>query len=192
MRALAPSFISVSHNDMDFNTFVLGCQTRQLRRLKIFSLSATLNNVIEIKPFFVVTGNLKIEGGETTHIEHSSEDPSGKSTQVRQRQKSPMRPRGASMVVQASRKLLALSVLRTPYGVLVDPSEGKNVQKLLMTLTREAREFNAESPDCRVTNYYLLEGLTGPRKAAVEGWIAKQKAAGDPEIKDLLPKLLTD
>lgn len=148
--------------------------------------------MIEIKPFFVVTGTLKIEGGETTHIEHASEDPSGKETQVRQRRKSPTRAKGASIVVQASRKIKALSVLRTPYGSLIEPHEGKNVQKLLITLTREAREFNASSPDCQVTNYYLLEGLAGPRKLAVEGWIAKQKAAGDLEIKDLLPKLLTD
>lgn len=163
--------------------------------------------MLKLRPLVVVTGTIHVEGG-TTSKQSAGASPrrrkrdNGARTAVitKELQVSADRDRANVIVSEYSRKLRNMRVLWTPFGTLLDPKASRMwkgetcttlevLQAIAADLTRKAIDFNRTSKTVEVTNCWLIEPLTGVRRAAVEGWIARGVAKKDPDIVEALSDL---
>lgn len=154
--------------------------------------------LIRLKPLIVVSGTLHVEGGLTssrrvaTPDEANGKRGSGKgvrTTIVQDRDVSDDRRRAHVIFATYARRIKTLRLLKTNFGTLVDPARIADVQSLFVDMTKLAADFNKTSAVCKIENCLVWEELTGNRKAAVEGWIARHKQDGDAEVVSALPLL---
>jgi hypothetical protein len=142
--------------------------------------------MLRLRPLVVVTGTPHVEGGFTSE------------RRARRRRKGVVteeltitkdRKRANVIAVDHSRRLRKMAILRTPFGLLLDPSKLATVQELSRQLSRDAIAFNKTSSTTEITNCLLVEPLAGPRRAAVEGWIARRLSRGDAKALAARPAL---
>lgn len=135
----------------------------------------------KLRPLIVVTGTLRVEGGQTHKAKQSSETKPGgreKLTIVQDRELTPDRRAGNSKSTTCTHRLKTMSILRTPYGLLVDIERLTELRGYLHEIGLEVAEFNAKSKSSKLMNCVLWEPLSGNRLAAVEGWIERQAREG--------------
>ena len=148
--------------------------------------------MIKLRPLLIVTGALRVEGGETAARRDSLRDAQGDHDRVMTsvtREVSRDRRRANVLVVNCARRLRKLRLLRTPHGSLVNPDRLEDVKALVALASIEAAGFNATSADCKLDNGLLWEPLAGNRREAVEAWVAAKIAAGVTEVCRAFPEL---
>jgi hypothetical protein len=163
--------------------------------------------MLKLRPLVVVTGTIHVEGGEKSAVVNRVKQAKrpkraqGKTMITKEQEISPERQEANVIVVNYSRRLRRFVLLRTPFGLLLDPNEQHAVeertrttleliQELSAEVTRKAIEFNKTAGgECALMNCWLIEPLAGPRKAAVEGWIARRLHDKDPAILQVMPGL---
>lgn len=141
-----------------------------------------------LRPTIVITGNIRVEGGDKHVIRQRKENRTeGATSQVLTHTREVTQDRLDANVVSTTymRRVRILRVIKTPYGCLVDAEKLKDVKELIAEATRAVAEFNTSvGPEAtsRLTNALLYEPLRGNRLAAVEGWIARGVAEHDEEV----------
>jgi hypothetical protein len=130
--------------------------------------------MLRLRPLVVVTGTPHVEGGFTSKRRKRSGVVITEDLRITKDRK-----RANVIVVDYTRRLRKLVILRTPLGLLIDAVNLPVVEDLLRKLTRSAIEFNKGSTTTEITNCMLVEPLAGARRAAVEGWVARRLARGD-------------
>lgn len=111
-------------------------------------------------------------------------------TIVQKRAVSKDRERAHVIFSTYARNVKALRLLKTPFGMLFTPEQVSAVQTLIVEMTKKASAFNKTARDCRIENCLVLEPLDGPRKAALEGWLARRKQENDAAVLAALPQLV--
>lgn len=150
--------------------------------------------MLTLKPLFVLTGTLRIEGGKTgkqTDAPIADKAPKGKQrihTAVT-RVVTDDRRRGDVIVSDYLRRIKRLRLLKTPFGTLIEPLHLGELKGLLDEITKSSAAFNESSKTCELTNCLLWEPLRENRKAAVEGWVARQIKKNDPEALAVFDRL---
>ncbi len=134
-----------------------------------------------LRPMIVLTGSFHVAGGERTASERVSD-----AARKQVKEITSDRRRANVHLANSARWLKTFKVMRTPYGLLVEPTELAALKDMLLKLSKVAAEFNASSTTCRLSNDLLWEPLAGNRRAAVEGWLSRQRDAGDMRAKALL------
>lgn len=146
-----------------------------------------------LRPLIVVTGTLHVEGGLKSHRRAAApgdkKRDGTRTTIVQDREVSDERGRAHVIFATYARRIKALRLLKTPFGMLVDPNHLTVVQTLLVDMTKKAAEFNKGTKVCKIENCLVWEELFGNRKAALEGWLARRKWDGDKAILKALPNL---
>lgn len=143
--------------------------------------------MVKLRSLIVVTGSVHVEGGETNTVKNRSAQRTTSTITVR-RQVDPARRAANVISADYNRRLKRLPgfLLRTPYGVLVDPKEGAPaVRELLVDIDKKIAARNGNA--CKVSNCVLLERLSGDRQDRIEEWINTQST--DSTVKAALPKL---
>ncbi len=130
--------------------------------------------MLRLRPLVVVTGTPHVEGGFT-----SKRRKRGATVITEDLRITKDRKRANVIVVDYTRRLRKLVILRTPLGLLIDAVNLPVVEDLLRKLTRSAIDFNKTSTTTEITNCMLVEPLAGARRAAVEGWVARRLARDD-------------
>ena len=146
--------------------------------------------MVELRPLIIVTGTARVEGGEKNRVRYR---PKGENAnqQVVTVDRQVTQDRRAANVIATDhmRKLRGVTLLRTPYGVLVDPARLPELKDVLNRVSRKIVEYNKAKRACRLTNCILWEHLRGQRLSAVAGWIDAALAQDNDEIKVLVPEL---
>jgi hypothetical protein len=134
--------------------------------------------MLKLKALYVVTGTVRVEGGETNQMTRVPEKEASTSahTQVIMQERDISKDRRRANVISTDymRRLRGLRVVKTPFGNLVDPLRYGDVQVLVAQATKDVREFNLSSKGCKLFNCMVVEWLGGNRLAAVSGWLARQ------------------
>lgn len=141
-----------------------------------------------LRPIVVITGNVRVEGGDRHSVRQSStnENDSG-ATQVLTHTREVTKDRKAANVVSTEfmRQVRLLCTIKTPWGSLVDAVNLAAVKDLISGATRAVAEFNTRvgaQATSRLTNALLWEHLKGNRLAAVEGWFARGVAERNENV----------
>lgn len=150
--------------------------------------------MLKLRPLIVVTGSLHAKGGTTYERRDVTSDQGDRdAVEVKQRREVTKDRRKADVIVTAyARKLVKLRLLYTPFGHLLLPTELPALRTLLYDATKAVAEFNrnaTQKPVCRLFNEYVWEPLGGNRKAALEGWFARELQEGDEEVVRVLPEV---
>lgn len=143
--------------------------------------------MVKLRSLIVVTGSVHVEGGETNIVKNRRAQRTTATITVR-REVDPARRAANVISADYTRRLRRLPgfILRTPYGVLVDPKEGAPaVRELLVDIDKKIAARNGSA--CTVSNCVLLERLNGDRQERIEEWIGQR--LGDKTVKEALPKL---
>lgn len=150
--------------------------------------------LLKLRPLIVVTGTLHVEGGLKSQRRASA--PGDKrmrggtrTTVVQDREISAERKAAHVIFATYARRIKGLRIMKTPFGMLVAPDKLREVQALLVELTKRAAVFNKDSKVCKIENCLVWEELAGNRKAALEGWLARRKMEADDEVIEALPEL---
>lgn len=146
--------------------------------------------MVELRPLIIVTGTARVEGGEKNRVRYKAKD-GNQNQQVVTVDRQVTQDRRAANVIATDhmRRLRGVTLLRTPYGVLVDPARLPEMKDALNRVSKKIVEYNKAKRACGLTNCILWEHLKGQRLAAVAGWIDAELAKGNDEIKKLLPEL---
>jgi hypothetical protein len=149
--------------------------------------------MLHLKPLIIITGTLHVEGGLKSQRRASSagtkQRNGTRTTIVQDRDVSEERQRAHVIFSTYSRQIKALRLIKTPFGVLVHPNRLRDVQALLVGMTKTAAVFNQSTKLCKIENCLVWEELVGNRKAALEGWLARRRFDGDAGIIKALPDL---
>lgn len=150
--------------------------------------------IVKLRPFTLLTGSIHIEGGEQNRSKQAPTIDSAAGadvhmTVIQDRVVTPDRRKGNTLVTNSMRDLKPYRLLKTPFGTLVEPTKLAALQKLVLETGNRVAEFNDKSTTCKLFNCILLEPLRGIRQSAIEGWLSRRLADGDPEIRKLLPRL---
>ena len=132
---------------------------------------------MKLRPLYVVTGTLHVEGGDTTKVKSTPTQTrrnNAHMTVVHERTIHDDRRSGNTLATHYSRKVRNLRVLRTPWGSLLAPEQMGAFRELMAAATKDVAKFNRARKACSVVNSYLAERLSGQRLAAVEGWLMRQ------------------
>lgn len=147
--------------------------------------------MLELRPLLVLTGNIRVEGGEKVKSQQTEPDiERGKEhfSVVRETTITKPRRRGNVIVTDFWRRLRAIRLLHTPMGHLIDPEKKNKLNEIIAHTDNKISEFNRDVPDtCRVYNCLIVEKLSGVRQAKTAGWIATHTRV--KEIKDILDQL---
>lgn len=149
--------------------------------------------MLTLRPLLVVTGTVRIEGGEKsrtrqTPAEDTSRGDKEQLTSVRDVVITKERRRANVIAVDFFRLLHHIRICRTPFGTLVDPAKRPELLTLLDRMDKRIAEFNTDAGDsCWLTNCVIWERLAGNRQAATAGWLARH--AKDAKVKDVLAQL---
>jgi hypothetical protein len=141
-----------------------------------------------LRPTIVLTGNIRVEGGDKHVIRQRKEQQNGVNTNhVFEHTRQVTKDRLDANVVSTEymRRVRNLRVLKTPFGSLVDAEKLPQVKELIAEATRAVGAFNARvgsAATARLTNGLLWEPLRGNRLAAVEGWLARGVAEHNAEV----------
>ena len=144
---------------------------------------------MKLRSLLVVTGTVRIEGGDTTRQVLPPSDDGDETVIIRKKSVTDDRRRGNTIATTYMRDLRRILILRTPFGVLIDPKDGPAFDEILREVDRKVSTFNKSSKTCQLVNAVLRERLTGDRKLSIEGWITKQLKEKAPEVVEALPKL---
>jgi hypothetical protein len=128
--------------------------------------------MVKLKPLLVVTGTVRVEGGERNQMSTQSEG-GGHRTVVQDRVVTKDRKRANVIATAYIRRMRRLHVEKTPYGHLIDPTRKQELFDFLDAATKDAREFNATTKSCKLYNCMVWEVLRGNRQAQIEGWLAR-------------------
>lgn len=145
--------------------------------------------MVKLRPFLVVTGSVRVEGGDHHEFERNSHRHSAGAEQITSTQKRRVHPdRRAANVVSTGfmRRLDRMRALKTPLGNLVDPIQLPQLNTLLRDASDAVAAFNAAHAGCKLTNCMVWEQLQGNRLIAVSRWIEQRIAAGDTTIESAL------
>jgi hypothetical protein len=147
--------------------------------------------VIDLKPLIVVTGTIHVEGGERNRVQSESTRNGNRQRLVVDRSVSPPRRAANVIVVDYGRRLSQMTLLRTPFGILVEPKRLEDLKSLLATITRKIAEFNlARGPTTRLANHVLCERLAGVRLTAVAGWLEAKRKDKDETVLATIDELV--
>jgi len=146
--------------------------------------------MVELRPLIIVTGTARVEGGEKNRVRYRPKgDNANQQVVTVDRQVSPDRRDANVIATDHMRKLRGVTLLRTPYGVLVDPARLPELKAVLNRVSQKIVEYNKTKRTCGLTNCILWEPLRGRWLSAVAGWVDAELAKGNDEIKALLPEL---
>jgi hypothetical protein len=145
--------------------------------------------MVELRPLIVITGTVRVEGGETNTVQKTSSEHAGTLTVIMQREISKDRRAANVITTDYMRRLRQLGLLRTPFGVLCSTKQLPEVKQLQMDTGRKVAEYNStKGRACRLSNCMLWEPLQGARAAAVAAWIDER--VKDPGVRDVFDELV--
>jgi hypothetical protein len=147
---------------------------------------------MKLRPLYVITGTLHVEGGDTTKVKSTPAQTTGKKehmTVVHERTITEDRRKGNTVATHYSRKIKHMRTLKTPWGTLLQPTHINDFRELMNEVAKEVAAFNREYTTCSLVNSYVVEKLNGPRLAAIEGWLAKQIRNKRPEVLEVVDQL---
>lgn len=152
--------------------------------------------MIDLRPLIVVTGTVRIEGGEknTVRQQEGSSRRSGDGTKlvvVHEVRISDDRKAADVVTTGYARRVQHIRILKTPFGSLVDPKNLDKIKAMIAKASAAVAEFNREHKATKLSNCMLWEPLRGNRLDAVRGWIDRRIVEKDQEVRDALP-LLTE
>jgi len=152
--------------------------------------------MVELRPLIVVTGTIRIKGGETGHVRRqpgSVQRTSGKNGDklvvVREVQISDDRRDGDVVATGYARRLTRLCILRTPFGVLCDTKDLPRVKDMITRAVQDVATFNDTHSRTALSNCYVWERLAGNRLDSVRGWIDRAVLDKDEEVLTALDRL---
>jgi hypothetical protein len=153
--------------------------------------------VIDLRPLIVVTGTIRIEGGEKNTVRQQRgstrrTDDGRKLVVVHEMRITNDRLRADVITTGYARRVQRLRILKTPFGALVDPGHLDKVKAMLTRATADVAAFNTTHTRSRLANCMLWEPLRGNRLDAVRGWIDRQIADGNEEVRNAVPLLALD
>lgn len=129
--------------------------------------------VVRLRPLIVVTGTIRVSGGEST-TQKTDVDPADatKSVVLRRKVTAPERKAALSLITTFLKKLNRCVALDTPFGRLVEPDVMTTTLKgVLAEIDGKVRAFNSAVMGCALVNAVVWEPLSGNRKARVEAWL---------------------
>lgn len=146
---------------------------------------------MRLRSLVVVTGTVRLSGGETSEQSTAAD---GRGRVVMQRKVvSPDRQKALSIVSAFLKKIGRLALLRTPFGLLLDPDDVlTSLKPLLEDVDGKIKDFtaHAQSTQCTLINAVVWEPLAGNRKARIEAWLDAH--AADPDVAAFLAKYAAD
>lgn len=151
--------------------------------------------MIDLRPLIVVTGTVRIEGGEknTVRQQRGSSRRTGDGTKlvvVHEVRISDDRKKADVVTTGYARRVQHIRILKTPFGSLVDPKNLDKVKTMLDKASAAVAEFNRAHSSTRLSNCMLWEPLKGNRLDAIRGWIDRRLVEKDAEVKNALPLLV--
>jgi hypothetical protein len=152
--------------------------------------------MVDLRSLIVVTGTIRIEGGEKNTVRQQRGstrriDEGTKLVVVHEVRITNDRKKADVITTGYARRIQHLRILKTPFGSLVDPKHLEKVKTMLARASADVAEFNRAYKLTRLSNCMLWEHLKGNRLDAIRGWIDRRLADKDQEVKDALP-LLTE
>lgn len=147
--------------------------------------------MLDLRPLIVVSGTVHVEGGEKNRVRATNLTTNGTRQEiVVDRSVSQDRKAANVIVTDYWRRLKTISLLRTPYGVLLDPMKIDDFKKVLAHTAGKILEFNtSRRGGTRLTSYVLWEPLEGKRKAAVAEWIQVKRGEKDATVTKAFKEL---
>lgn len=147
--------------------------------------------MLDLRPLIVVSGTVHVEGGEKNRVRATNLTTNGTRQEiVVDRSVSQDRKAANVIVTDYWRRLKAISLLRTPYGVLLDATKIDDFKKVLAHTAGKILEFNtSRRGSTRLTSYVLWEPLEGKRKAAVAEWIQVKRGEKDTAVTKAFKEL---
>lgn len=151
--------------------------------------------MIDLRPLIVVTGTVRIEGGEknTVRQQRGSTRRTGDGTKlvvVHEVRISDDRKKADVVTTGYARRVQHIRILKTPFGSLVDPKNLDKVKEMLARASAAVADFNRNHSATKLSNCMLWEQLKGNRLDAIRGWIDRRLVEKDLEVKDALPMLV--
>jgi len=151
--------------------------------------------VIELRPLIVVTGTIRIEGGEQNTVRQQRgstrrTDNGQKLVVVHEVRVTDDRRKADVITTGYARRVQRLRILKTPFGHLIDPKNLDKVKAMIARATADVARFNDEYERSRLSNCMLWEPLRGNRLDAVRGWIDRQLADGNDEVRNVMQLLV--
>jgi hypothetical protein len=148
--------------------------------------------MVELRPLIIVTGTVHVEGGDVIAVRGTRHEKARATTRiVLDRQVSSDRRAANVIATDYMRKLRAVRILRTPFGVLVDPKRLDEVKQLIVDVGKRIGEYSAAGKRaCVLSNCVVWEHLRGNRLTAVSAWIETKLSRGDEPVKTALPQLV--
>ena len=152
--------------------------------------------MVELRPLIVVTGTIRIKGGETGHVRRqpgsTRRTPAkngDKLVVVREVQISDDRRDADVIATGAARRLTRLCIMRTPFGVLCDPKDLPRIKDMITRAIQDVAKFNDEHTRAAISNCYVWERLAGNRLECVRGWLDRSILDKDEEVIAALDQL---
>lgn len=150
--------------------------------------------MIDLRPLIVVTGTIRIDGGEKNTVRQqrgsTRRTDNGRKLVVVHEMQITSDRLGADVIATGyARRVLRMRILKTPFGALVDPGHLDKVKAMLTRATADVAAFNAAHTRSKLANCMLWEPLRGNRLDAVRGWIDRQIADGNEEVRNVVPLL---
>jgi len=153
--------------------------------------------MIDLRSLIVVTGTVRIEGGEKNTVRQQRgstrrTDDGTKLVVVHEVRISDDRKKADVITTGYARRVQHIRILKTPFGSLIDPKNLDKVKTMMVRASAAVADFNRIHKATRLSNCMLWEPLKGNRLDAVRGWIDRRLVEKDPEVKDALPLLIVD
>lgn len=150
--------------------------------------------MVRLRPLIVVTGTIRIKGGESGRVRQrpgsSQRTRDGdRLVVVREIKITDDRRDGDVVATGYARRLTRMCLLRTPFGALCDPKDLPRIKEMFTRAIQDVAEFNEKHKHTLLANCYVWEELAGNRRSSVHGWIDRQVLEKDPEVLAALPQL---
>lgn len=147
--------------------------------------------MLDLRPLIVVSGTVHVEGGERNKVRATNLTTNGTRQEiVVDRSVSQDRKAANVIVTDYWRRLKAISILRTPYGVLLDLARLDDFKRLMTHVAQKILDFNtSRRGSTRLTSYVLWEPLEGKRRAAVAEWIGVKRGEKDATVMKAMKEL---
>lgn len=144
--------------------------------------------MVDLRPLIVITGTLRVEGGERTKTASKVSGNGHKVEQVTVRNVTTDRRAANVIATNYIRRLRKLIILRTPYGALADKSNFEALNTMLNAASVDVARFNETKRNCSITNTLVMERLEKNRLNAVVGWVVAN--ADDLRTRGLWDRLV--
>jgi len=125
----------------------------------------------DFPPYIVVTGTVRVQGGETRKMSSSR---NGDHEIVARLHKivTDAKRRGDVVAARYMRRVKELRVVKTPFGSLVHTDQLGDIKQMISEANREIEAFNATEEGTALRNCIVWEPLRGNRLQAVKLWCA--------------------